>query len=67
MKVILTKTSHLGAIGSVLTVKSGYAKNYLIPRGMVRYATKINIAQLEKEKENLVKEDGIKTVIAERA
>ena len=34
-KVILTQTvSNLGQSGDVVTVKAGYARNYLIPQGM---------------------------------
>ena len=34
-KVILTKSvNHLGHPGDVVTVKAGYARNYLIPQGL---------------------------------
>ena len=39
-KVILTKSvNHLGHPGDVVAVKSGYARNYLIPRGVAVPAT----------------------------
>ena len=45
MKVILLKTNdHLGEIGEVVNVKSGYARNYLIPKKIATIATKENIA-----------------------
>ena len=44
MKVILLKTNeYLGEIGKVVNVKSGYARNYLIPQKIATVATKENI------------------------
>ena len=55
MKVILLKTlGKLGKEGVVVEVKDGYARNYLIPRGLVLKANPQNIKQLEamtKQKE----------------
>jgi large subunit ribosomal protein L9 len=52
MKVILRKdVENLGSFGDVVTVKPGFARNYLIPRGMAVAATSGNIVQLESEKE----------------
>lgn len=40
MQVILLKNAdNLGEAGDVVTVKSGYGRNYLIPRGLARLAT----------------------------
>ena len=51
MKVILRKdTEKLGHLGEVVTVKDGYARNYLIPRELVYEATPYNLRQLEEEK-----------------
>ena len=47
-KVILTQTvSNLGQSGDVVTVKAGYARNYLIPQGMAFAWTKGAAAQIE--------------------
>lgn len=47
-KVILTRTvSNLGQSGDVVTVKAGYARNYLIPQGMAFAWTKGAAAQIE--------------------
>lgn len=47
-KVILTQTvSNLGQSGDVVTVKTGYARNYLIPQGMAFAWTKGAAAQIE--------------------
>ena len=50
MKVILNQTiENLGNEGEILIVKAGYARNYLIPKGWAKQATKINIAATQKE------------------
>ena len=51
MKVILRKNMDtLGQVGDVLTVKDGYARNYLIPRSLAYEATESNLRQLGEEK-----------------
>lgn len=39
----------LGSEGDILIVKDGFARNYLIPKGWAKQATKVNIAAIEKE------------------
>ena len=49
-KVILSKPyPALGFVGSVLTVKRGYARNFLIPRGIAVEASSRNAKQLEHQ------------------
>ena len=51
MKVILRKDhERLGAVGTVASVKDGYARNYLFPRSIAYPATAGAIAALEEEK-----------------
>ncbi|MCS6988792.1 MAG: 50S ribosomal protein L9 [Chloroherpetonaceae bacterium] len=51
MKVILKKeVEKLGDIGDVVTVKDGYARNYLIPRGLAVRATEGMLKAIEEEK-----------------
>ncbi|MES2767375.1 MAG: 50S ribosomal protein L9 [Bacteroidota bacterium] len=51
MKVILRQdVENLGSMGDSLTVKDGYGRNYLIPRGMAYYATSGAMKVLEGEK-----------------
>ncbi len=51
MELILKKTMEtLGEEGDIVKVKSGYARNYLIPKKMAVIANKANLAQLEQEK-----------------
>ena len=56
MKVILLdRVENLGVIGDLVSVKSGYGRNYLIPNGKAALATAQNIKELEKKKEELEK------------
>ena len=34
MKVIIQETTHLGKVGDIVTVKAGYARNYLLPKSI---------------------------------
>ena len=50
-KVILTKSvANLGHPGDVVTVKAGYARNYLLPQGLGFACTKGAAAQIEAMK-----------------
>lgn len=58
MKVILRKNfDQLGKVGEVVSVKDGYARNYLIPRGIAYQATAGNIRSLEEEKKQIQKRE----------
>jgi len=51
MELILKKTiESLGEEGAIVKVKSGYARNYLIPKKMAVIANKANLTLLEQEK-----------------
>lgn len=51
MKVILRQDySNLGKVGDVVEVKSGYARNFLIPRRIAYIATPGNLRALEEDK-----------------
>lgn len=48
MKVILTQTiDRLGKMGEVVSVKDGYARNYLFPKNLAKEATSGNMKGLE--------------------
>ncbi len=49
--ILLHNINNLGKISTIVNVKKGYAKNYLIPRGLAFYATSDNINNFEKNKE----------------
>ena len=58
MKVILNQTiENLGREGEILIVKDGYARNYLLPKGWAKQATKVNIVATQKDIENKQKKD----------
>jgi large subunit ribosomal protein L9 len=48
--VLLERIDTLGNLGAVVTVKPGYARNYLIPQGKALRATKDNVARFEAER-----------------
>ena len=51
MKVILLeRVAKLGDVGDVVSVKDGYARNYLVPKGLAISATRENLKQIEKIK-----------------
>lgn len=51
VKVILRETiDKVGEQGEVVTVKPGFARNYLVPRGLAAEATDASMRQLEAER-----------------
>ncbi|MFO7260032.1 MAG: 50S ribosomal protein L9 [bacterium] len=51
VKIILRQdVPNLGSAGEIVSVKPGYARNYLLPRGFAYEATEANLRQLEEEK-----------------
>jgi len=65
MKVILLENiSKIGSIGEVIDVKRGFARNYLIANKKALYASKENIKEVEKIKNELNKKDLEKKKIA---
>ncbi len=51
MKIILRKdTEKLGKAGEIIETKSGYARNYLIPKGIAVAATNANMKIYEQER-----------------
>jgi len=56
MKIILKKdVENLGVAGDVLKVKDGYARNYLVPKGMAIVATRSNMKIVDELKANEAK------------
>ena len=52
MKLILREDVYnLGKSGEVVTVKDGYARNYLLPRNLAMLASAANVRQLDHEKQ----------------
>lgn len=51
MEVILKEDiANLGKIGDIVRVRDGYARNYLLPRGLVLVANKKNLKTFEHQK-----------------
>ncbi len=65
--ILLERIEKLGQMGDVVTVKPGYARNYLLPQGKARRATKENIdifhqQRTRLEAENLKRRDEAENV-----
>ena len=67
MKVILLENlRRIGSIGEIIEVKRGFARNFLISNKKALYASKENIAEVEKIKSELSKKDTEKKKEAQR-
>jgi large subunit ribosomal protein L9 len=53
--ILLEKIVNLGALGDVVKVKDGYARNFLIPSGRARRATAAAVAEFEARRAELEK------------
>lgn len=51
--ILLEKIDRLGALGDVVNVKPGYARNYLLPSGKAKVASPDNIKELEERRAEL--------------
>jgi large subunit ribosomal protein L9 len=51
--VLLDKIANLGGLGDKVTVKSGYARNFLFPQGKAVPATKANVEKFEARRAEL--------------
>jgi len=51
--ILLERIEKLGQIGDLVTVKSGYARNFLFPQGKAVFASKENIKMFEDKKVQL--------------
>lgn len=66
MKVILKQSvSSLGKAGDLIKVHDGYARNYLIPKGLAIEANEKNIKAFEHEKRNILQKAEKEHKIAE--
>jgi large subunit ribosomal protein L9 len=53
--VLIERVDKLGAIGDVVNVKPGFARNFLLPQNKALRATEANMARFEREREALEK------------
>src|SRR5437667_11161650 len=57
MEVILRESvQHLGAAGEVVKVKDGYARNYLLPKGLAYPATEANKKKIAYEADRIAQQ-----------
>jgi large subunit ribosomal protein L9 len=65
--ILLEKIANLGQMGDVVTVKTGYARNYLLPQKKALRSTKENLAYFESQKAQLAALDAQRKKDAEAA
>jgi len=65
--ILLEKVVNVGDLGDVVTVKQGYARNYLIPQGKAKRATPENVKIIEEKRTELERAAGQKLAAAQGA
>jgi len=63
--ILLEKIGKLGEIGDTASVKAGYARNFLFPKGKAIPATKANLAEFEERKADLLAAHNEKVVASQ--
>ena len=63
--ILLEKIVNLGALGDVVKVRNGFARNYLIPQGKAKRATDAAIKEFEARRADLEKAQGEKLAQAQ--
>ena len=63
--ILLERVEKLGGIGDVVTVKNGYARNYLLPNKKALRANAANKAVFEANREKIEQENAEKRTVAE--
>jgi large subunit ribosomal protein L9 len=53
--ILLEKVTNLGGLGDVVKVRDGFARNYLIPQGKAKRATRVNLSEFEQRRAELEK------------
>jgi large subunit ribosomal protein L9 len=53
--ILLEKVVNLGGLGDVVKVRDGFARNFLIPQGKAKRATRDNLAEFEQRRAELEK------------
>ncbi len=53
--ILLENIENLGSLGEKVSVKSGFARNYLVPHGKAKMATAANMAEFESRRAELEK------------
>lgn len=63
--ILMEKIDNLGALGEIVNVRAGYARNFLVPRSKAKVATKANIEAFEEIRAELEKVAAEATAAAE--
>ncbi len=63
--ILMEKVVNLGALGDVVKVKDGYARNFLIPHGKARRATEANLKEFEGRRAELEKKAADQLALAQ--
>lgn len=63
--ILLEKVANVGALGDKVTVKSGFARNFLIPQGKAVFASADNLAAFEERRAELEAQEAEKLAAAE--
>ncbi len=63
--ILMERIENLGALGDIVDVKSGFARNFLVPQQKAKTATKSNIAEFETLRSDLEKKAADVTKAAE--
>jgi large subunit ribosomal protein L9 len=64
--ILLERVEKLGAIGDVVNVKNGYARNFLLPNGKALRANDANRKVFESNRERIEAQNAERRVVAER-
>ena len=63
--ILMEKVVNLGSLGDVVKVRDGYARNFLIPQGKAKRVTPENMAEFEKRRAELEKQQVEKLTAAQ--
>lgn len=64
--ILLDKIANLGGLGDTVTVKSGYARNFLFPQKKAVPATKVNVEKFEAQRSELEANIAKQLAVAEK-
>jgi large subunit ribosomal protein L9 len=64
--ILLEKIDRLGGLGKVVNVRSGYARNFLLPMGKAKIATPANVAEIEARRAEFEAQAAASLVAAEK-
>ena len=63
--ILMEKVANLGGLGDVVRVRDGFARNYLIPQGKAKRVTPENLAEFERRRAELERQQAEKLAVAQ--